>query len=526
MGKFRIKKKKETNLIWNKLRHYIDLIIVVCCLVITFNIHPNNSTDQVAEKSKMLYIFHDYEWNEYILNDTIHWAADSWAYLFDDEVPSDIKWDESTENSASLAELTNAQDQSEKQDTETKTNENINTNNDVKNNQVSLDDIMTDLWIEDIDISNEHNNAQSSNTTTTGDSSLIINVSDFPDNTDPNGTRYTIKEENDEDSSILIIEKQDGNTSKSDPSNNENLLSARTFTYRYEWWVQPTLIPRDQLSLYNSSISSSSYNNSDWSISKTDNWTSNNSTNIIDEYADCMTPWWYKIMHWDSVLAYQQMSNAPDICNIERRFCWKWKLSWTYTQQWCSINENYTYEQWWEAEVTKKEKESRYKTSQNPDGTVSVVEDVTTWSFVFDRPRPDDSINYETKYNLRTEEPEVDQTKQAHRDCTAPWWEKVWHWMFVQAFKHSNWFSDSPCEAQLRLCTNWDLIWTYTEPTCKTRDTSFIDWINGSPTRETYSKEKLERVKDQINEERNYDKSFKRYSTSDELDRILYILDS
>jgi hypothetical protein len=97
--------------------------------------------------------------------------------------------------------------------------------------------------------------------------------------------------------------------------------------------------------------------------------------------------------------------------------------------------------------------------------------------------------------------------------------------MFVQAFKHSNGFSDAPCEAQLRLCTNWELMWTYTESTCKTWDTSFIDWINWSPTRETYSKEKLDRVKDLINEEVNYDKWLRRFSNSDELETILTILD-
>ena len=93
MNKLKIRRKKENKLNWSKTRHYIDFIILVCCLVITFNIHPSNNTNypENYEKSKMIYIFHDYELNVYILNDTIHWAADSWDYLFNDEIPSTLK---------------------------------------------------------------------------------------------------------------------------------------------------------------------------------------------------------------------------------------------------------------------------------------------------------------------------------------------------------------------------------------------------------------------------------------------------
>jgi hypothetical protein len=62
--------------------------------VVTFNIHPKNENindEGSLEKQKMIYIFHDYAGNEYIMNDTLHGAADSWDYLFEDEVPSDLK---------------------------------------------------------------------------------------------------------------------------------------------------------------------------------------------------------------------------------------------------------------------------------------------------------------------------------------------------------------------------------------------------------------------------------------------------
>ena len=72
-------------------------------------------------------------------------------------------------------------------------------------------------------------------------------------------------------------------------------------------------------------------------------------------------------------------------------------------------------------------------------------------------------------------------------------------------------------------------MWTYTESTCKTRDTSFIDRVNGSPSRNTYSKEKIEWVKKQIKNEQDYyentRKNAPRSTNSDALDKILYILD-
>ena len=246
-----------------------------------------------------------------------------------------------------------------------------------------------------------------------------------------------------------------------------------------------------------------------------------------------MTPWWYKIAHWDSVLAYQQMSDTPDICNIERRFCWKWKLSGKYTQQWCYVNNNYTYEQWWDVKVqtetqSKNNKWFKWGTRQNSNWSVSVKNSEIWWSFVFDKPNNIYS-DYNESDNIRTESQWIEQTSRSYPDCTTPRWEKVKHWQFIQAFKHANWFSDAPCEAQIRLCSMWKLQWTYTESTCKTRDTSFIDRVNGSPTWQTYSKEKLELIKKQIKAEEVYYEntrnSERRSTNSDALDRILYILD-
>ena len=498
--KFKLKNIKEENLIWNKFKSCIYFTILISCLIVVLNLNINTNESEenlYSEKSIMKYVFHDYDGNVYVLNDETHGTSVSLDYLINDDVPDVLKDNNETEVwSVSIWDVIASQ-------WDGSWNE-ILKNNDVKNNQISVDEIIQELWVdENLD-------------------DLEIDFDEVVDDWN-NQDLYTVTQE--ESWNIMVITKQDGNSSMNSDENvgvNSGDLDylGQVFTFVVEWYVQPILIPWDQLSF-----------NENWkSITCVDNigkcWYETNSSwvTIIGEYADCMTPRWYKIVHWDSVLAYQQMKNAPDICNIERRFCWKWKLSWTYTQQWCSINTNYTYEKWWEIEVSTEQDDTNPDVIQNPDWSVKVNDKEIWSSFVFERPSQTSTPGYYQTDNIVVDE-EVDQTKKPHWDCTAPRWEKVKHWQIVQAFKHANWFSDAPCEAQIRICSMGYLKWSYTESTCKTRDTSFIDWINGSPTWETYSREKLEWVRRLIREEQSYDRNFRRITNSDELDRILSILD-
>ena len=520
MGRLKIKKKNaEKGLIWSKVRHYIDFIILVCCLVVTFNIHPMNdniNNDSSEEKQKMIYIFHDYEWNQYIMNDTLHWSADSWDYLFEDEIPTDIKWEENkTVDSISLSNLNQKEN--------TKTGDSIHDQTSVKNNQVSLKDMMTDLWVDDKNSWPDKNNNQ-----------LVIDVQNPTLDENYHEEYYIVTEQSWENGDSKLIAE------KIDDSEDLSLLAAKSFTFTSDGWVNPILVYWDELKLKNSNTSPIAYIDDSWLTYGWNSWkwywnTKSNwsGVTIIKEFADCTTPWGYKIDHGDSVLAYQQMDNAPNICNIERRFCRNWKLSGTYTQQWCSVNKNYTYEKWWEVEVntdsdSSKNSGKQSDVRQNSDWSVTVNKPLWTWSFVFDTPSQTSTPEYHVSDNLKIDE-EVDQTTRPHWDCTAPWWEKVKHGQFVQAFKHSNWFADAPCEMQIRLCSMWDLMGAYTESTCKTRDASFIDWVNWYPNWDKSSKEKIEWIKKQIqNEQDDYEKArknAKRSTKVDELDKLLYVLD-
>jgi len=496
MNKLRITRKvKNKKIIWKKVKNYIIFWILACCSIIIFNIHPtkvSNNSDSATEDKKIIYIFHDYSGNEYILNEASHWSSDYLDFLFDREVPDSIKW-ENNQHYSSEVSLANKWKNKDKEW-------------DIKDNQVSIENIMSDLWLE--------NNSDNE--------SLVINL--WNDDNENSKESYTVKEESNKWEDTLIIEKKNHENNDIYNSNEEDLQNAKLFEYIKDGRVIPILADWDELELNKKNNSIKPYIDTDYDDeSYNDKW-----INIIDDYADCMTPRWYKIVHWDSVLAYKQLENAPDICNIERRYCWNGKLSWTYTQQWCSVNKNYTYDSRWDVEAPKKQEEIKWWARQNPDWSVTVKNSEVWWWFVFDKPNRS-KTEFSSEDNVRHEDEWIEQTSRPYRDCTAPRWEKIKHGQYIYAYKHSNWFSDAPCEVQLRLCSMWELLWTFTESTCKTRDTSFIDRINWSPTRKTYSKEKLELIKKQIkDEEKNYKdmrKNATRSTDSATLEKMLWILD-
>jgi hypothetical protein len=504
MNRLKIARKtKENKIIWKHFKAYINFCVLICFLIIIFNLHPIQY--ETYENQKILYIFHDYAWNEYLLNDDVHSAADSMEYLFDTSVPEQIKWEDSpkyTDYVSLWAKWNNTN----------QTWDNNNDTNITKDNQVSFDEIISDLWV---DWENK-------------DNTISINIDNSQSSPKDDENSYSISKE--DNGSTLIIEKETKNED-SNTNETENDKIGQKFSYITEWWILPILVPWEELSLteYNDNEIIYDNNQSNNSSKDTDDNNKSGWITIIKDYADCMTPRWYKISHGDSVLAYKQIDNAPDICNIERRYCRNWKLSWTFTQQGCSINSNYSYELKWEVNIPQQAPEEiKWWARQNPDWTVSVKSDEIWWWFVFDKPNRT-STDFSYSDNLTYEDEWIEQTERPHRNCTTPRWEKVKHGQFIQAFKHENWFSDAPCEAQFRLCSMWELLWTYTESTCKTWDTSFIDWINGSPTWKTYSKEKLDLIKKQIKDEEKYYKDSRktewRVTNSIALDKILYILD-
>ena len=209
MKNFKVRRTKEQKIVWWKFRQYIDFIILWCCLVIAFNIHPSNthisdttdSNNSLNVKTKMIYIFHDYKWNEYIMNDNIHWSSSSRDYLFDSETPDELKWDEKEfTNWVSLEDMIN-KNNDETQDNYNQTQDNKEyESNSIKNNQVSIDNIMSDLWINPENINWNDNDKED----TQESDNLIINIWNWESD---DNNYYTINETYENDNNSLVIEK-------------------------------------------------------------------------------------------------------------------------------------------------------------------------------------------------------------------------------------------------------------------------------------------------------------------------------
>lgn len=516
MKVIKIKKRKEKKLIWTKFRHYIGLMILACCIIIGKNLISNHIYNaQLVNNTEMVYIFHDFEWNEYVLNDKQHGAADSFDYLFNNEVPEivknkdkansvsladwDIKMEESSDDSSLTIEINNESDIYDRE---------------LKDNQLSIDEIFENLNIEDYEIREINNDNQHNDT----NEEVIINVWNSSE-WDQDDELFVVEEWNNE----LIIENS---RYKKNPVKGPLILQTNEIFHIINHMIIPTLIPREDIDTRNYGIQWYTY---ELDPNYLGDWTSS-WINIIADYNDCLTPRWYKIVHWDSVLAYKQIDQNLNICNIERRFCRNGKLSGTYTQQWCySSSVEYSQQSDIKYEYDYRPNDSNTKDNnsiikEKNNSTKTKVKPLWTGSIAFERPSRASTPTYWYIDNI-VEYEEVEQTSRPKWNCTTPRWEEVTHWQFIQAFKHANWFNDAPCETQLRLCSMWNLMWTYNESSCKNRDTSFIDRINGSPTRETYSKEKIERIKKLIEYEEFYDRDLKRFTNSEALDKIMKILD-
>lgn len=513
MKKIKVKRIKEKKIIWNRTKHYIILWIITCCLIVSFNLHPNNKLTS-SNNNEMIYVFHDYERNSYILNNSFHGSAEDLEYLFNDSTPKTIKWEDNNIGTVSLENLEI---------------------NDTYDNQISIENIMNELWIDNTYIITDESK----------ENTLTIDLSN---NSKENNNLYQTTQ----DWQTLTITKSKkiislkNNWNFKNDNINKDWIIVKDFEKISESWILPSLISRNHLKnpdVYASYEDEYNYTNLDEN-SKNDTTILEEKTswwiNTLPDYADCTTPRWYKISHWESVLAYKQIDNIPNICNIEKRICWNWKLSWTYSQQWCSINNNQTNTNQNTSQDTSKTTDSyknnqnsyihnsdptiKLNTRQNKDWSVSVYKAETEWSFIFDKPSNTSTEFHHWNDNIKTYG-SVQQTKEKHANCITPWWEEVLHGQLVQAFKHANWFYDIPCETQIRLCSMWKLDGSYSQESCKLWESSFYNRFNWGTNKDKYYENKIKKIKQKIQDEEKYYNEIRWLSEEEALDKIFYRLD-
>ena len=227
-------------------------------------------------------------------------------------------------------------------------------------------------------------------------------------------------------------------------------------------------------------------------------WIDEETQDKVFEERGCMTPWGYEIEHWQSVLAYQQRADAINICNIQRRVCMNWKLSWSFTQSACdeslwadwSSNSSSSYG------TVKKLAYSTYN-SQKLDEFIQPSEHAKYENAEFDlhwkrnattQPKITKGQAWD---DISSEKEEVAQVRDLWKLCKTPWWETVQPGQFVKAYRFQNGFYDIPCQVQLRLCVDGDLEGQYQYSSCQSWDTSYEDFLYGYMDNEQPSPQRL-----------------------------------
>jgi hypothetical protein len=190
---------------------------------------------------------------------------------------------------------------------------------------------------------------------------------------------------------------------------------------------------------------------------------------------DCTTPWGEAIKHNDFVLAYQQRTDVPSICNIEKRVCSEGTLGGSYTQQACSEQVVYEY--------TKGKAENYNTNIVNPFVQPQAPENAGA-SFdtngKINTPAQTPNTSRSNSTGTTTISTGLAQTTTVRASCTAPRGSTVNHGQFVKAYKSPVGLLDVPCETQLRLCVNGTLKGTYLNKSCSVKDVTYNDYLAGN----------------------------------------------
>ena len=186
----------------------------------------------------------------------------------------------------------------------------------------------------------------------------------------------------------------------------------------------------------------------------------------------CITPWGEYVAEKDFVLAYEQRKDVNNLCNVQKRYCVKWKLTWSYLQKSCKENTIYSYVKPEAVSYAQDPVDpfiqpnepslsgANFDTHWKINGTTSVVD--TWWSPSSGRP---------------TDTTSVGQMPTTQKRCTTPWGAFVPNGQFVKAYKSSVGLIDLPCEVEIRLCAGGKLKWSYTNRTCTFKKMTYRDYL-------------------------------------------------
>ena len=192
-------------------------------------------------------------------------------------------------------------------------------------------------------------------------------------------------------------------------------------------------------------------------------------------------------------MAYQQRSDVPDICNVQRRTCNNGVLDWSFSQPSC--NEKVVYVS----------SDSNNVSSEWGNNVISYTRkivvshnDTPKWELI-QTPKyaKNDKAEFDTKWKLKTWEKEPitdwnnndkywaigdyesqEQVNISNRNCRTPRWEVVNHGQFIRAYELPFGFTNASCRIELRLCVDWELKWSFEYQDCEYLDITYEEYNN------------------------------------------------
>lgn len=180
---------------------------------------------------------------------------------------------------------------------------------------------------------------------------------------------------------------------------------------------------------------------------------------------DCVTPWNTTVQHGDYTLAYQQRTDVPNVCNIEKRICTNGILYWSYTQWSCKEDIVYEYDRIVATSAHVKENGDLIQPSKYPvndDKKFNEQGKLIQWASSDDTIT--DRVNYDNWWSQSTSSTTSQSQPVPNASCVAPWWVTISHGQFVKAYKEAT--TSKECEVELRFCVNGVLKWSYEYTTC------------------------------------------------------------
>jgi hypothetical protein len=224
-------------------------------------------------------------------------------------------------------------------------------------------------------------------------------------------------------------------------------------------------------------------------------------TSIHTGTAACLSPWWDIVPHGSYVFAYEQRSDDPMTCNVQRRICTDGILGGTYTAPSCK-----EFQAWLDDSYIRNQLFDRIRGDNNNSTSVS-GSNVSSYTMkpIYFTATPSNNygsygwyaypshgnnygpylssssvprFNNFTSISSSSIDTQITPASDQYRSCLTPRGENVAHGDFVKAYQLSRGFTNLACEVQLRPCYDGTLEGKFLFDSCKSYDIAVEDFLD------------------------------------------------